>query len=218
MRTFLFAVVLFAAGYGSVMFGQRSGVFEGNYRIFDVISQQAEALARKAKGLVRQPAEPVREEREPVVQKEAILSDYLDETRRAFTEMNSSCSEADRRRLGQAFYALVVYTKGIANQVSANGAGGFQASFKYNLTEFDIYIQVIDATRRGILRSRHFRPSAGNFAMRPASQRQMTGERPIFVKRSAINFNAAEVGRAAGRQFELTRCPPSAAEAGYAQK
>lgn len=208
MRTILLAMLLFTAGYGAVTIGQQAGAYGIGKQVFDMISRQTRVLGRQAPGLVRQPSEPGIPKQAPGIEKQATFSDYLDAVNRAFAEMDRSCSEADRLRLGQAFYNFVVYTKGLAGQTPVTGKGSVPADLPPKLSELDIYTQVIDATRRGVLRSRHFRSNAGTLPEQPAAHRREDGERPVSAKHLRPS-RSATTEIVSADQIRLTRCPPA---------
>ncbi len=210
MRTLLLAAVLFYSGYGFVAIGHNAGIFEAGKPVFEAIYRQARALGRQATGLLEQKPEPkIKDETAPVMEREATFSDYLETANRAFDAMDRSCSEADRMQLGRAFHDLVAYTRGLASRNPNDGAGAMPTDVPANLSEIEIYAQVIDATRRGVLRSRHFEPRRGKTAKQPAAQRQDTKQRP--GRSAAIRASAGPTsqGIASAGRIRLTRCPPA---------
>ena len=210
MRTILLGAVLFYASYGFVIIGHNAGIFEAGRPVIEAISRQASGLFGSEKepeqaipDPVIPPGPEIKDEEAPVIEREATFSEHLETAIRAFTVMDRSCSEADRMQLGRAFYSLVAYSRGLSSQ--SPNAGDVTT----DLTELEIYAQVIDATRRGVLRSRHFLPTSAMVAKWPNTNRQTDAHGPVST--SYARSAGPEVRRiASAAQVRLTRCPAAA--------
>ena len=110
---------------------------------------ETESRAPDRQAPVKKREQPPEERNAPVEEQAVTFSDYLETANRAFVAMDRSCSEADRTRLGRAYYRLVAYAHDLASRKPANPAGSAADNRVPNLSDFDIFEQVIDATRRG---------------------------------------------------------------------
>jgi len=141
MRTFAFAALLFAAGFGTVSIGQQASAYLSHNRVILKLTRQAAGPAPRQRDM----------------KQHMTFTDYLIVANRAFAAMDRSCSEADRAALGKAFHELVSAARQLQNgRLEVGRRESAKTDLGFTLTRLKIYSQVMDASRRGILKGRHF--------------------------------------------------------------
>ncbi len=142
MRILALAALFFAAGFGTVTIGQQASAYLSTNRTFLKLDRQAVALT----------GPQWREE-----EREKTFADYLIVANRAFAAMERTCSERHRAALGRAFHDLVnAAGKLRTGTMQVGGANRRKTDIGFTLSRLKIYSQVTDASRRGILKGRHY--------------------------------------------------------------
>jgi hypothetical protein len=199
----VFAVLLFAAGFGIVSIGQKAFAALQHSRILDRLEIPAHIKPK-----------PIEEEPQPDrIAGPESLADYAARASRAFAAMDASCSAAERRALGQAFHDLMEATTALhAGRIEAGSPSPASAhkiaSAKTDLIPAStaspsdpvIFAQVIDASRRGILTSDDFPAGMARLMHIQMMMIQGNDSRPAAVG------NTGQPGGQA--MFKRTRCQP----------
>lgn len=184
MRTFAFAVLLFTVGFGVIFISQNASATIGHNQI--ILKLRDKVIAANP------PAES---------QQGKTFADYLAAADRAFDDLDRSCSDAARARLGAAFGGLVEATRNVHAGTIEPGpmsAATAAAGSSQAMDHLRIYSQVIDASRRGVLQGRHFPAGAARLMF---VQMKTAGD-GVDVQHPANVDQPDDTG------FETVRCAP----------
>ena len=204
MRTLFYAIVLFAVGFVTVAIGQK--VVAHLSKGHAVQTTDLQDIVFTSPGFDGLPGESHIENTDTPTR---TLAEYLGAANRAFAALDRNCSEAARAHLAQTYYDFLVARLQAIRDSAVSSVDSRTESLEH-ASDLEIYAQVIDATRRGVLKARHFARVSKKYShVLHAAQRQEAATGPVPHLSHKVDKGFEPVSAVRARQVKVTNCPPA---------